>query len=419
MKLSERQAELYDLAAHDYKIVIADGPVRSGKTLAGLWGLLTYAQQRFHGQQLVVAVQAEDVWNGTVRAEASKWAATVNARLVFKKRQFTVSTVSGGRRRVNTYLRYIARDVSAVGRLQGLTLAGAFVTEAALMPQDFITELTFRTLTMGDAKIVLDCNPENAHHWLKTEYIDRAEERGAKHVPFKMRDNPVITPEAWEKIVAETPPGHVARRKLYGEWCNAAGLVWDVETPRAVGRPPSETPRRIDVAIDSASSSVTHALLVAQYSDSYWVVDEWRHDASGSTALAPMEQIDRIREAFKPWGEPRNWVSDCADGHFNVALRQLRRDGKIRGQVLKSDKRVKTGIDAVAWMLNRRRLRINRKCSGLLADIASYAWDPKAAEKGEDKPVKRDDHGCDALRYWAMMNLHPGRPKIKRRGNAV
>jgi phage terminase large subunit len=29
----------------------------------------------------------------------------------------------------------------------------------------------------------------------------------------------------------------------------------------------------------------------------------------------------------------------------------------------------------------------------------TYAWDKEAAKKGEEKPIKRGDHSCDAARY--------------------
>ena len=32
--------------------------------------------------------------------------------------------------------------------------------------------------------------------------------------------------------------------------------------------------------------------------------------------------------------------------------------------------------------------------------LGSYMWDDKAAQRGEEKPVKQQDHGPDALRYF-------------------
>jgi phage terminase large subunit len=39
------------------------------------------------------------------------------------------------------------------------------------------------------------------------------------------------------------------------------------------------------------------------------------------------------------------------------------------------------------------------KCKNLIREIEGYSWDPKSAERGEDKPIKKEDHLCDCLRY--------------------
>jgi hypothetical protein len=35
----------------------------------------------------------------------------------------------------------------------------------------------------------------------------------------------------------------------------------------------------------------------------------------------------------------------------------------------------------------------------VIKEIGSYRWDPKASDRGEDKPIKDNDHALDALRY--------------------
>ena len=54
---------------------------------------------------------------------------------------------------------------------------------------------------------------------------------------------------------------------------------------------------------------------------------------------------------------------------------------------------------------------IHPRCKHLIDEIQGYAWDPKAQERGEDKPVKTNDHACDALRYALMAH----RREINRR----
>jgi len=49
--------------------------------------------------------------------------------------------------------------------------------------------------------------------------------------------------------------------------------------------------------------------------------------------------------------------------------------------------------------MQRGNLKVLSCCPNTIREIETYSWDPKAAERGEDKPLKRDDHTTDALRY--------------------
>ena len=53
----------------------------------------------------------------------------------------------------------------------------------------------------------------------------------------------------------------------------------------------------------------------------------------------------------------------------------------------------------IASLLALDALKIHASCEGLLNEIPGYLWDDKAAERGEDAPIKADDHSIDALRY--------------------
>ena len=77
---------------------------------------------------------------------------------------------------------------------------------------------------------------------------------------------------------------------------------------------------------------------------------------------------------------------------------QLWRDGE-RG-VVPADNAVLDGIAEVAMLVAADRLRFHLpSLAELPAELAGYTWDPKASEKGEDRPIKLEDHGPDALRY--------------------
>ena len=70
------------------------------------------------------------------------------------------------------------------------------------------------------------------------------------------------------------------------------------------------------------------------------------------------------------------------------------------------------GIRNVATALNKQMIYYNDSCTETFREFFSYVWDEKAAERGEDKPVKQNDHQMDADRYFVNTILF-GKGKLK------
>lgn len=60
---------------------------------------------------------------------------------------------------------------------------------------------------------------------------------------------------------------------------------------------------------------------------------------------------------------------------------------------------VLNGITTVASEMAKGNLFICEECVNTIREIEGYVWDPKAAQRGEDEPVKLFDDCVDALRY--------------------
>jgi len=60
---------------------------------------------------------------------------------------------------------------------------------------------------------------------------------------------------------------------------------------------------------------------------------------------------------------------------------------------------VETGIQIMTSMVRDGTCLVLDRCKNLIREIEGYSWDTKAAERGEDKPIKKDDHITDCLRY--------------------
>jgi phage terminase large subunit len=73
--------------------------------------------------------------------------------------------------------------------------------------------------------------------------------------------------------------------------------------------------------------------------------------------------------------------------------------------VKEGDNNVLDGIRAVSTLMGAKKLHVHRRCTGLIKELRGYVWDEKAAQRGEEKPVKIADHYCDGLRYGIFTTL--------------
>ena len=90
---------------------------------------------------------------------------------------------------------------------------------------------------------------------------------------------------------------------------------------------------------------------------------------------------------------------DPSAASFKVALRQARGRYPQITSVRGADNAVFDGIRDTASFLASGKVKIHASCVNLIDELQTYLWDPAAVEKGEDKPIKLDDHANDSFRY--------------------
>ncbi|QRX90864.1 hypothetical protein [Streptomyces noursei] len=140
-----------------------------------------------------------------------------------------------------------------------------------------------------------------------------------------------------------------------------------------------------------------------------YAVAEWRHDSRQTRRQMTDAQYSA---AIRRWlaeqqVEPEWTFVDPSAASFST---QLWTDGypgiaRARNDVL-------DGIRSVSTAFDSGLLRVHSSCSGLLSELPGYAWDPAASDRGEDRPIKRDDHSADALRYAVHSTAHEWRHLI-------
>ncbi len=100
-------------------------------------------------------------------------------------------------------------------------------------------------------------------------------------------------------------------------------------------------------------------------------------------------------------------VADPSAASFIAELRG-------RGYIVKpADNEVLDGIRVVAALFQSGKIKVHERCAGLITELRSYVWDDKAAQHGDEKPVKQLDHGPDALRYFCMTKLPKWRRNVQ------
>lgn len=204
--------------------VIADGAIRSGKTIACIIGFLTWSQEMFEGQSFILAGKTMGALKKNVIRpmlqilEAWGWPYTYI-------RSGTDARVEIGS---NSYYLYGANTEAAQDALQGLTAAGAYLDEAALFPQSFIDQAIGRCSVDG-WKIWMNCNPEGPHHYIREEFL-LPEKRKAKrvyHLHFMMTDNLSLSKARREAYERSWEHGSVFyKRFVLGLWVAADGLIY-------------------------------------------------------------------------------------------------------------------------------------------------------------------------------------------------
>ncbi len=320
-----------------------------------------------------------------------------------------------------------ANDERAEGKIRGLTLAGAYGDELTLWPQS-IYEMLGTRLSVPGAKFFGTTNPDGPFHWLKTGTIDRAGEIDARCWHFGIDDNPNLDP-AFVADLKTRYTGLFYKRFIDGLWVLAEGVVYDGFDLERHGFDDSQAPASFDalrIALDYGTQNPLHALLIGMKSGTSWVLSEYRYagrdeqrqktDSEYSDDLR--EWLGQRRTSVGRWEggiQPREIVIDPSASSM-IAQFKADRWPPVRP----ADNEVLAGIQTVSNRLSQGKLKIHRtKCPQLVREMGVYSWDPRSAKTGQDKPLKQEDHGPDALRYHEHTIAGSGVPSALDRLKAL
>lgn len=402
MALSEKQKQILKFPYSQYTSIICDGAVRSGKTSIMSLSFFLWAMGNFDG--CAFAYCGKSV--GSVERNV------VNPLLAIKyiHKHFDVKYNRGGHvivarrgNKENRFYLFGGKDESSYMLIQGITLAGVMLDEVALMPRSFVEQAMARCSVKG-AKLWFNCNPENPLHWFRQEWILKAQDRKALHIHFLMDDNPSLDEETRQRY-KNMYSGVFYQRYILGQWVMSEGLIYDMfdltENVYRENIPSLPYSCTRYIACDYGTTNPCVFLDIYDNGEIIRVDREYRWDSRKEHRQKTDEEyaIDFVEFMGDV---PATVLVDPSAASFILALRS-------RGvYVMEADNDVLDGIRKTGTLFNRRCLLVHERCSGLIDELGTYMWDDKAAEHGEERPVKQQDHGPDALRYFVNY-LHDSR----------
>lgn len=390
--LSDQQVR--SIAEAQARVNVWEGSIRSGKTVGSLlrWLMHVAAVRDLPGELFMFGRTRDSIARNVFGPLRDRSLFGPLARQVDYTTGAATATILG-----QTVHVLGANDKQAEEKVRGLTGKGAYGDELTTVPAPFFRQSLGR-LSVAGAKLFGTTNPDNPAHWLRQDFLlDPSLDLRSWH--FTIDDNPHLDPDYVRNIKAEYK-GLWFKRFILGQWVQAEGAIYEMfdEDEHVVDElPPIE--RVLAAGVDYGTTNPFAALMLATTRDGRLVFTrEYRHDPRKTrrqlTDAEFSAELRRWLDAEGETGRPKWLAVDPSAESFQL---QLHRD-QVRG-IADADNTVGDGIRLFASLLATRRLVIHRSCRGLIGEIPGYVWDDKAAEKGEDKPVKKDDHSCDAARY--------------------
>jgi PBSX family phage terminase large subunit len=404
LPLSRKQAVSIVEAMGTPQIALWTGAVAAGKTIASLLAfLIAVAEAPDSGLIVMVGWTLQSIERNLLDPLQDERLFGEFAGQVHHTTGSTVATILD-----RTVHLIGAADSRAEARIRGSSIALGYIDEVTLIPESFWVMMLSR-LRVPNARLFGTSNPANPSHWLRRDYILRAGEVGMRHWHFTLDDNPGLAPGFVDRLKRQYT-GLFYKRFIEGRWIAAEGVVYDMWDPdlHVVDIMPPMA-RWIGLGVDHGTVAPFAALLLGLgVNNKLYLAAEWRYDSrQAHQQLTDSQYSERLRNwlltvpipASQLRGvRPEFVVVDPAAAGFR---RQLHVDGM--SPVL-ADNSVLPGIMLMSSLLGRGDLLVHRSCTGWIDEVGGYSWDDRAAQMGEDKPVKADDHSLDASRYITVTS---------------
>lgn len=304
-----------------------------------------------------------------------------------------------------------ADKVTSATKIQGQGIEYCYGDEVSTWAKEVFDMLKSR-LDKPNSRFDGTCNPAGPDHWLK-KFLDSGADIYHQH--YTIDDNPFLPAKFVADLKAEYAGTVLYDRFILGRWVRAEGAIYQSFNEQDHTLEPHQIPKikRIAFGVDVGHSNATVFLAIGTGFDGRaYILDEYYHSGRHDhKTLSPSKYAD----AFIKFQDKVIAAYELRDQHGHIVhtpkyagvyidpsatgfMEQLREVGAF--SIYKAIHDVLPGIQTVASVIDNDRLRVSKRCRHTIDEFHGYCWDEKAADIGDDKPIKADDHCMDALRYY-------------------
>lgn len=397
--------------------IICDGSIRSGKTTVMSLSFVVWAMETFDGESFALCGKTIQSLRRNVIRQLKQMLCSRGYAVSDHRSENCITVCKNGVE--NEFYLFGGKDEGSQDLIQGITLAGVFFDEVALMPESFVNQATGRCSVEG-SKFWFNCNPEGPDHFFKTEWIDKLGDKNLIRIHFTMRDNPSLAEQIIERY-ERMYKGVFYDRFIRGLWVLASGIIFryfaeddtpylfdDYELFDDKGRLKVSL-SKIVMGIDFGGNGSKTTFCLTGYMNRYKdfrLLEEHgiplREDIGAAEICA--EFIKFYRMAIRKYGRV-DWI--FPDSASPTMINSLRAAAKTAGLPYRNingcrKNEVADRPKTVDLLFNTGRLKINKRCKEVRKAIASLRWDEDHPDIPEDKNIGNCNDWWDGFCYTLL-----------------
>ena len=374
MPLTAKQVEYLQNCNHRWNV--KSGATGSGKSFVDFAAVIPKRILAARGEGLLVLLGNT---RGTLERNILEPMRTIYPGLVSQIRSDNTVSIFGKR-----VYALGADNKKHVSRIQGATFEYVYGDEVTTWSEDVFQMLKSRLRT-EHSHFDGTCNPASPSHWFKTFLDSDADIYQQSYVI----DDGVLPEEIVTELKKEYAGTVYYDRYILGKW--AEGLIYPMFDNVVEPEPRDYT--EYYISMDYGILNATAMILWGLYDGVWYAIREYYHSGRDTGIQKTDEQY--YTQGLVPLAGDlpiKAVIIDPSAASFIALIRQ-KRQFKTIGAV--ND--VLPGIQRTAGALAERRILVNSCCTNLIREFGLYVW---ADNTAQDEPLKENDHGLDALRYF-------------------